>query len=177
MEKSTIILCLIVFFLTLSLTHGGRHPAAKGAAKGKPKPRSRITVIGTVYCDICSNNTFSRHSYFLPGVEVKLDCKLKAKAPRTAEEITFSVNRTTNQYGWYKLEIPSVDGIECARGATIESVCRATLLGSSSKCNIPGYQSTTDVVYFKSSQQNICIFGLSALNFRPSSKNKALCGN
>ena len=84
MEKSTIILCLIVFFLTLSLTHGGRHPAAKGAAKGKPKPRSRITVIGTVYCDICSNNTFSRHSYFLPGklsFTILTSTWLKAKYP------------------------------------------------------------------------------------------------
>lgn len=25
------------------------------------------TVMGTVYCDFCSNNSFSRHSYFLPG--------------------------------------------------------------------------------------------------------------
>nr|DAD30483.1 TPA_asm: hypothetical protein HUJ06_009334 [Nelumbo nucifera] len=31
------------------------------------KPAARITVMGVVFCDICSNNTFSRHSYFLPG--------------------------------------------------------------------------------------------------------------
>ncbi|XP_010679984.2 uncharacterized protein LOC104895230 [Beta vulgaris subsp. vulgaris] len=173
MEKSSIV-CLVLFFITLSASFSqgghGHHSASK--------PRSQITVIGTVYCDICSNNTFSRHSYFLPGVEVKVDCKFKATAARAAEEITFSVSRTTNEYGWYKLEIPSVDGIECARGATVESVCRASLVGSStSKCNVPGYTTTTDVVYFKSSQQNICIYGLSALNFRPSRKNKDLCAN
>ncbi|XP_021713625.1 uncharacterized protein LOC110681811 [Chenopodium quinoa] len=176
MEKPSSILCLLILFLAISLSHQSRgghkshHPAAK--------PTSQITVMGTVYCDICSNNSFSRHSYFLAGVEVKVDCKFKATAPRTYEEITFSVNRTTNEYGWYKLEIPSVDGIECAQGAAVETICRASLIGSyTSKCNVPGHQTTTDVVYFKSSQQHICIYGLSALNFRPSSKNKALCGN
>lgn len=40
------------------------------AAKAKPvkgTTRSQIIVMGLVYCDICSNNTFSRHSYFIPG--------------------------------------------------------------------------------------------------------------
>jgi hypothetical protein len=30
-------------------------------------PISQISVMGFVYCDFCSNNSFSRHSYFLPG--------------------------------------------------------------------------------------------------------------
>lgn len=36
-------------------------------AEAKNSISSRITVMGIVYCDICSNNTFSKHSYFLPG--------------------------------------------------------------------------------------------------------------
>jgi uncharacterized protein YuzB (UPF0349 family) len=32
-----------------------------------PKNNSQIIVMGFVYCDICSNNSFSRHSYFIPG--------------------------------------------------------------------------------------------------------------
>ncbi|KAJ8634117.1 hypothetical protein MRB53_027453 [Persea americana] len=60
----------------------------------EPKFISKIAVMGTVFCDTCSNNTFSKHSYFLPGVEVHLECKLKANS--TADEDSFSVNRTTN---------------------------------------------------------------------------------
>ncbi|KAK9749998.1 hypothetical protein RND81_02G165000 [Saponaria officinalis] len=171
-----IILCLLLLLSLFSVSFSQNiHPRPT-------PPGSQITVIGTVYCDICSNNTFSGHSYFIPGAEVKIDCKFRATAPRTAEEITFSVNRTTNKLGWYKLEIPSVDGIECAREAAVVSLCRATLVRSPptptlGKCNVPGLKTTSDVVYFKSSEQNVCIYGLSALNFRPSKRNKALCGN
>uniref|UniRef100_A0A453L8T9 Pollen-specific protein C13 n=1 Tax=Aegilops tauschii subsp. strangulata TaxID=200361 RepID=A0A453L8T9_AEGTS len=28
---------------------------------------SNITVVGSVYCDACANNTFSKHSFFLKG--------------------------------------------------------------------------------------------------------------
>ncbi|CAN0870043.1 hypothetical protein LINGRAHAP2_LOCUS9416 [Linum grandiflorum] len=79
-----------------------------------PPPTTRnaqIRVIGFVYCDICSNNSFSRHSYFMPGSEVRIDCKFRANAPKTTEEIAFSVNRTTN------------------------SLIRT----SSRSCNVPGY--------------------------------------
>ncbi|KAJ8423090.1 hypothetical protein Cgig2_012977 [Carnegiea gigantea] len=176
MEKPMIVWLLLSLFSPLLLLAPHIQPIE---AERGPKPYSHITVIGTVYCDICSNNSFSTHSYFLPGVEVKIDCKFKASAPKTAEEITFSVNRTTNRFGWYKLEIPSVDGIQCASDSAVVSLCRATLAGtssssssSSSNCNVPGYKSTTDVV-----ETNVCIYGLSALSFRTPKRSRALCGN
>ncbi|KAF7130505.1 hypothetical protein RHSIM_Rhsim10G0004200 [Rhododendron simsii] len=140
------------------------------------KVNPQITVMGIVYCDTCSNNTFSRHSYFLPGAEVRIDCKFKAISPRTTEEIEFSVNRTTDKYGVYKLEIPSVDGIECARDEAIESSCRASLMWStSSSCNVPGYRTTSGEIAVKSRRANLCIYSLSALNYRPSRRENRLC--
>ncbi|XP_038997605.1 uncharacterized protein LOC120122544 [Hibiscus syriacus] len=140
------------------------------------KNNGQITVMGLVYCDICSNNSFSRHSYFLPGAEVRIDCNFRAFVPRTREQISFSVNRTTDKRGVYMLDIPSVDGIECAKAA-IASTCQASLVGSSStSCNIPGYSSTTDEIAIKSRHPNICIYSLSALNFRPSKRDVTLCG-
>ncbi|KAK9678129.1 hypothetical protein RND81_11G189800 [Saponaria officinalis] len=170
MEKH-IIICVLLCIVSLSYTQN---------IPPQDEPvGSQITVIGSVYCDICSNNTFSKHSYFIPGAEVKIECSLRATAPRTAEEIRFSVNRTTNKLGMYKLEISSVDGIECAREAAVVSLCRASLVKSPSlgNCNVPGLKTTSDVVYFKSSEQNVCIYGLSALNYRPSRRIKAFCGN
>ncbi|MBA0711730.1 hypothetical protein Golax_010880, partial [Gossypium laxum] len=104
-----------------------------------PNPISRITVVGVVFCDSCSSNTFSRHSYFLPGVEVNIECKFKAQSPKTTEQMSVSVNRTTDKYGVYKLEIPHVDGVDCVEGLAIESLCQASLVGSKSKaCDVPG---------------------------------------
>ncbi|KAJ8771962.1 hypothetical protein K2173_027139 [Erythroxylum novogranatense] len=140
-----------------------------------PRSSAHITVMGLVYCDICSNNSFSRHSYFLPGAEVRLDCKFKASSPKTTEQITFSVNRTTNRYGIYKLEIPSVDGIACAE-ASMASSCQASLMWSSSKsCNVPGHRVTSDEIAIKAKVPNLCIYSLNALNFRPSKINVNLC--
>ncbi|KAF9622356.1 hypothetical protein IFM89_031159 [Coptis chinensis] len=112
-------------------------------SKESPSPRttSNIAVMGFVYCDICSNNTFSRHSYFLPGVKVHINCKFNAISPTTTEQITFSVNRTTDKFGIYKLEIPSVDGIKCAEEQSVQSSCQASLVETtSSVCNIPDHQ-------------------------------------
>ncbi|KAK9272330.1 hypothetical protein L1049_002701 [Liquidambar formosana] len=149
------------------------------ASKVEPaKTNSQIMVMGSVYCDICSNNSFSRHSYFLPGAEVKIDCKFEAISPKTTEEISFSVKRTTNKFGIYKLEIPSVDGIECAEESAIASSCQASLMWtSSSSCNVPGYKTTTDEITIKSKQANLCIYSMNALSYRPSKTDITLCGN
>ncbi|KDP41800.1 hypothetical protein JCGZ_26818 [Jatropha curcas] len=141
------------------------------------RTNAHITVMGFVYCDICSNNSFSRHSYFLPGAGVKIDCKFKAIAPKIREQVTFSVNRTTNRHGIYKLEIPAVDGMACAEAA-IESACEASLIWSSSKsCNVPGYKSTSDQITIKAKQPNLCVYSLTALNYRPSKIDLSLCRN
>ncbi|XWS30528.1 hypothetical protein CRYUN_Cryun24cG0125700 [Craigia yunnanensis] len=145
----------------------------------KPEPAknyAQITVMGLVYCDICTNNSFSRHSYFLPGAEVQIDCNFRAFVPKTREQVSFSVNRTTDKHGVYRLEIPSVDGIACAEAA-IASSCQASLVGiSSTSCNIPGYRSTTDQITIKSRHPNLCIYSLTALNFKPSKRDATLCG-
>ncbi|KAL6960398.1 hypothetical protein U1Q18_038164 [Sarracenia purpurea var. burkii] len=112
------------------------------------------------------------------GAEVRIDCTFKAISPRTTEQIAFSVNRTTDKYGVYKLQIPSVDGIECARDRVMESSCRASLMwSSSSSCNVPGYRTTSDEIAVKSRQANLCIYSLNAMNYRPSSRERSLCQN
>ncbi|MBA0871896.1 hypothetical protein Goshw_001811 [Gossypium schwendimanii] len=111
-----------------------------------------------------------------PGAEVQIACNFRAFVPKTREQVSFSVNRTTDKHGVYRLEIPSVDGIACAEAA-IASSCQASLVGTSStSCNIPGHRSTTDQIAIKSRHPNLCIYSLTALSFRPSKRNVALCG-
>ncbi|KAK3223729.1 hypothetical protein Dsin_010754 [Dipteronia sinensis] len=140
-------------------------------------PTSRITVVGVVFCDTCSTNVFSRHSYFLPGADVQIQCKFEANSPKTNEHISFSVTRTTDNYGVYKLEIPNVDGVDCVDGMAIESLCQASLIGStSSVCNVPSIKTVTNEISVKSKQESLCIYSLKALTFRPSKRNSTLCG-
>ncbi|XAR48214.1 hypothetical protein NMG60_11030958 [Bertholletia excelsa] len=140
------------------------------------KPTSHITVIGAVYCDTCYENTFTKQSYFLPGVDVHVQCRFKANSPKTTEQISFSVNRTTNRYGLYKLEIPAIDGVDCVEGPAIQSLCEATLIRSQlPACSLPGFKSTTNEITVKSKQANLCIYTLSALSYRPPERNTTLC--
>ncbi|MFS8029091.1 hypothetical protein Hanom_Chr16g01518261 [Helianthus anomalus] len=83
----TFLLLLLLLFLLVSPLHA--------------QSASHITVTGSVFCDVCYDNSFTKHSYFLPGVDVHLQCKFQANAPKTktSEQITFSVNTTTNRYG------------------------------------------------------------------------------
>lgn len=55
------ILVIIGLFLAKPLT-----------ARSSRHSHSRITVVGAVYCDTCSRNAFSKHSYFLPGIFILL---------------------------------------------------------------------------------------------------------
>ncbi|XP_071712921.1 major pollen allergen Pla l 1-like [Rutidosis leptorrhynchoides] len=113
--------------------------------------------MGMVYCDACFNNSLNPHSYFLSGAEVKIDCKFNAISPRTAEKISFSVNRTTDRYGVYRLDIPSVDGIYCATETSVLNTCKASLIRSSSPtCNAPAFITTSDEFSIKSKQANEC---------------------
>lgn len=62
-----ILVAISSFFLLQSVVFLGGVEAAEKATKPEAKGNSQIIVMGLVYCDICSNNTFSKHSYFLPG--------------------------------------------------------------------------------------------------------------
>ncbi|XP_062156417.1 uncharacterized protein LOC133864176 [Alnus glutinosa] len=164
----SIILLVLAFLFT--------HPLSLIAQPTTPV--SHINVVGVVYCDICSSNTLSRHSYFLPGADVQIQCKFNAQSPKTTEQILFSVNRTTDKHGVYKLEIPTVDGVDCVEGLAVTSLCQASLIGSSSSaCNVPASKVTSNVITVKFKQDKLCIYNLNALSYKPSKKNATLCGN
>lgn len=115
---------------------------------------------------------------YLSGVDVHIQCTFKVISPKTTEQIAFSVNRTTDKYGVYKLEIPHVDGVDCVDGTAMESKCQASLIGSSSStCNVPGLNMATNEISVKSKQDSLCIYSLKALSYKPFKRNVSLCGN
>ncbi|URE36531.1 Pollen proteins Ole e I like [Musa troglodytarum] len=142
-----------------------------------PKPVSNVTVMGTVFCDACANNNFSRHGYFLEGVKVRVQCALRVNAT-AAGEMRVAVDRTTDRFGVYELDIPPVDGFECREGRGVDSFCRASLVESpSSLCDVPGLSSSTEHVAVRGGEGRLCLYNLNALNYRPSKKDADLCGD
>ncbi|XP_058739198.1 pollen-specific protein-like At4g18596 [Vicia villosa] len=149
-----------------------------------PSNTTTISVVGVVYCDTCSTGTFSKHSYFLSGVEVHIECRFRASSPRSNEQINFSVNRTTDRNGAYKLDIPSVDGDNCESSmdggnSEIVTLCEASLIGTSSSsysCNVPFLKSTRNSEISKQ-DNNLCVYSLGSLSYKPPIINAPLCSN
>ncbi|XP_052166807.1 uncharacterized protein LOC127783653 [Oryza glaberrima] len=136
---------------------------------------NNITVVGSVYCDACSNNTFSKHSFFLKGARVLIQCSFKVNSTM-AEELSLEAERTTDQNGVYKLDVPAAGGFDCREGHDLRSACRATLVRSSSAaCNVPGLRGSTQHIALRSRATNACFLNLNALNFRPAKRDAALC--
>lgn len=198
MELSVLILFILLsaFLFSNSLSLRTNPKAAK--------LKTNITIIGSVFCDACSENTFSKHSYFLQGinytyiksyfsfkqiewltiqisfwalagVQVQIQCKFAVNS-KSVDEISISAERTTDSFGVYKLDIPPVEGFQCKQGLEIKSFCRASLIqSSSSSCSIPGVQSSTAHVAIKSKARDICILNLNTLNFHPAKRDDNLC--
>lgn len=58
---------LILLFILASLVPSSLLLEVQAAHSQPTRTYSQITVMGLVYCDTCSNNSFSKHSYFLSG--------------------------------------------------------------------------------------------------------------
>ncbi|KAJ8458049.1 hypothetical protein OPV22_030975 [Ensete ventricosum] len=160
------------FFVVLSLLL-----ATSLCLEADPSHISNVTVMGTVFCDACATNVFSEHSYFLAGVRVRVQCMLRVMNSTSREEMSITVDRRTDKFGVYKLDIPPVDGLECREGVEMDSCCRASLLGSpSSLCDVPGLSSSTGHVAVGGGEGKRCLYNLNALNYRPSKKDANLCG-
>lgn len=143
---------------------------------------ANLTVTGTVFCDACSRSSFSNHSYFLPGVRVRIDCTFGANSP-SKEEIKITAEKTTNSYGAYQLDIPAIDGVGCTTAAAAVSFCRAAVLDNpSALCNVPALTTTVGHISFSTQAQepnsnaNVCLYNLNSLYYRPRpNKGPGLC--
>ncbi|KAJ3671834.1 hypothetical protein LUZ60_007913 [Juncus effusus] len=169
--------CVLVLVAILGLLVSTQCFEFEGDPNQNREKISNITVMGSVFCDACSASSFSNHSYFLSGAQVRINCNFRANS-KSREEISITADKTTDQNGIYILQIPPIDGFECKTGREIQSFCHATLIGNSpsSLCNIPFLTVSIEHVSIKTPQTNSCVYNLNALYYRPD-KNVTTCNS
>ncbi|KAJ6287905.1 hypothetical protein OIU77_001143 [Salix suchowensis] len=68
------------------------------ASHGEKLPSA--VVVGTVYCDTCFQEDFSRNSHFISGAHVAVECKDEKSRPSFREEAK------TDEHGEFKVHLP-----------------------------------------------------------------------
>ncbi|GLJ48586.1 hypothetical protein SUGI_1024940 [Cryptomeria japonica] len=62
-----------------------------------------VRIVGTVFCDTCYKQQFSKNSYFISGASVAVECRNNKQTP------DFRTEAKTNKYGQFKVElVPSI---------------------------------------------------------------------
>jgi Pollen protein Ole e 1 like len=104
----------------------------------------------------------------ISGAQVRINCNFKVNSG-PHEEISITADKTTDQYGTYRFDIPPIDGFECKVGREINSFCKASLIGNSlsALCNILAVTASAEQVSICQPQTDACIYNLNALYYRP----------
>ncbi|GLJ44999.1 hypothetical protein SUGI_0947240 [Cryptomeria japonica] len=59
-----------------------------------------VRIVGSVFCDACYKQHFSKNSYFISGASVAVECRNNKQTP------DFRIEAKTNDYGQFKMELP-----------------------------------------------------------------------
>ncbi|KAF6153318.1 hypothetical protein GIB67_003508 [Kingdonia uniflora] len=86
---------LLVFVLSFIFSHH----VSEAKHDQKIKVKSAV-VVGTVYCDICFQQEFSRNSHFISGAVVAVGCRGEKLKPSFYKEVK------TNGHGVFKVSLP-----------------------------------------------------------------------
>ncbi|CAL1392327.1 unnamed protein product [Linum trigynum] len=130
-------------FTTLSHTSEARH---------FPQNPTKAVVVGTVYCDTCFNNRFSKPTHFISGASVVVECKdgrfrREVKTNQLGEfsvELPFTVNREVKKIKRCSVKLLTSSDPYCAVASTATSSSlhlrsRNNKLGSDSRIYSAGY--------------------------------------
>ncbi|XP_077215888.1 uncharacterized protein LOC143850532 [Tasmannia lanceolata] len=121
-------------------------------------------VVGTVYCDTCFHQEFSKTSHFISGASVALECgEMGLKS-------SFRKLVKTNEHGEFKVHLPFAVGKYVKR---IKS-CSVKLLGSSEPYCAVASKATSSSLHLKSRKEGIHIFSAGFFTFKPL-KQPELC--
>ncbi|KAM7520617.1 hypothetical protein LguiB_019579 [Lonicera macranthoides] len=133
------------------------------AHKHEKKLQSAV-VVGTVYCDTCFHQDFSKTSHFISGALVAIECNDTNSKPNFLKEVK------TNERGEFKVNLPfSVSKhIKKIKG------CSVKIISSSEPYCAVASTATSSSIHLKSRKPGTHIFSAGFFTFKPL-KQPALC--
>ncbi|KAG4969652.1 hypothetical protein AAZX31_13G038300 [Glycine max] len=143
----------LLIILFLSLTHG----SFSETSHDKKLPYA--VVVGTVYCDTCSQQEFSIGSHFISGASVVAECKDGNSIQSFKKEVK------TNEHGEFKVQLP----FRVRKHVRRIKGCTFKLLSSSEPhCSVASV--STSSVSLKTRKQGEHTFSAGLFSFKPLQK-------
>ncbi|KAG4139339.1 hypothetical protein ERO13_D07G186300v2 [Gossypium hirsutum] len=120
------------------------------------KLRSAVAS-GTVYCDICFQQDFSKAHHFISGASVAVECKDGDSRP------SFRQVAKTNEQGEFKVRLP----FSVTKHVKKVKGCSVKLVRSSEPYCAVASSSTSSSLHLKSTKQGTKVFSAGFLSFKP----------
>ncbi|XP_057980584.1 pollen-specific leucine-rich repeat extensin-like protein 4 [Malania oleifera] len=115
-------------------------------------------VVGTVYCDTCSQQGFSRTSHFISGATVAVECR-----DGSSSKPSFWKEAKTNEHGDFKVQLP----ISVGKSAKKLKDCAVKLISSSETDCAVASSATSSSLRLKSWKEGTHVFSAGYLTFKP----------
>ncbi|XP_044467957.1 pollen-specific leucine-rich repeat extensin-like protein 1 [Mangifera indica] len=114
-------------------------------------------VVGTVYCDTCFQEDFSKPSHFISGASVAVECKDETSKPSFRQEVK------TDKHGEFKVHLPFSVGKHVRRIKR----CSVKLISSSEPYCAMASSATSSSLRLKARTQGTHIFSAGFFSFKP----------
>ncbi|KAG6741863.1 hypothetical protein POTOM_055143 [Populus tomentosa] len=132
------------------------------ASHGRKLPSA--VVVGTVFCDTCFQEDFSRNSHFISGASVAVECKDEESRPGFREEVK------TDEHGEFQVHLP----FSVSKHTRKIKRCSVKLLSSGEPFCAVASSATSSSLHLKSRKQGTHVFSAGFFTFKPE-KQPILC--
>ncbi|KAJ9147478.1 hypothetical protein P3X46_029635 [Hevea brasiliensis] len=121
-------------------------------------------VVGTVYCDTCFREDFSKNSHFISGASVAVECTDENSKSNFRKEVK------TDEHGEFKVHLP----FSVSKHVKRIKRCSVKLLSSSEPYCAVASTATSSSLRLKSRKEGLHIFSAGFFSFKPQ-KQPNLC--
>ncbi|XWS75640.1 hypothetical protein CRYUN_Cryun01aG0108400 [Craigia yunnanensis] len=133
-------------------------------SEGSHDHKQSAVVVGTVYCDTCFQEDFSRISHFISGASVALECKDGTSKPSFRQEVK------TNEHGEFEVHLP----FSVSKHVKKIEGCSVKLIRSNEPYCAVASTATSSSFHLKSRKEGTHIFSAGFFTFKPL-KQPILC--
>ncbi|XP_065854942.1 uncharacterized protein [Euphorbia lathyris] len=153
---------LLLLFLCLTIFSSNIIPLSDANSHRK-KPPSAV-VVGSVYCDTCFHQDFSKNSHFISGASVEVECNDETSKPSFHQQVK------TDENGEFRVHLP----FSVAKHVKRIKKCSVKLLTSSEPYCSVASTAKSSLLRLKSRKEGIHVFSAGFFSFKPE-KQPILC--